>query len=176
MAATRDDTVLALMRCALGTAPRPAGTGPIDADLVARAAQLGVVELVIAAAQIVGFTDEGESTAAAAARGKSLRGTQAETMTWRVHRLLWDAHVPSLALKGVAAAAMTGRVPGERAGVDIDVLVHPVDWPRAHDALVAAGYALDSRVPAPRSRDSLTRFLTFTCYEATYAGPGGPIA
>src|SRR5262245_60222829 len=69
---------------------------------------------------------------------------------------------------------MTGCAAGERPGVDTDVLVDPVDWPRAHDALLASGYTLDDTIPAPR-HDSLTRFVAFGYYEARYDGTGGPV-
>ena len=170
-----DDVVLELVRLALGTASCTDGIGPIDACVVVRGAQLGVAELVIAAAATLGFTEEAAAMVASANRARALRGAQAEAMAWRIHRLLGDADVPSLMLKGVALGVMTGRSPGERAGVDTDVLVRPVDWPRVHETMVAAGYTLDARSPAPRARDSLTRFLTFSNYEAAYAGPGGPV-
>jgi hypothetical protein len=175
MRATRDDIVIRAVRLALGTALRPAAVGPIDTEVIARAAELDVVDQVILAGRTLGFTDVGEATAAAVARARSLRGTQAESVAWRVHHLLAEARVPSLALKGAALAVMTGRTSGERPGVDTDVLVRPADWPRAHDALVAAGYTSEPSVPTPRRHDSLTRFVAFTYYEARYSGPGGPV-
>jgi hypothetical protein len=174
MRATRNDVVIQAVRLALGTAARSDGIGPIETDVLARAADFGVVDQVLAAGRIVGFTHDGSATAGAIARARSLRGTQAESVAWRVHHVLAEAGVPSLALKGAALAVMTGRAAGERPGVDTDVLMHPADWPRAHDALVAAGYAFDATAPAPR-RDSLTRFVAFSYYEARYVGPGGPV-
>jgi hypothetical protein len=173
--ATVDDVVMELVRFALGTASCSDGIGPIDAGVVVRAAQLGVLEWVITAAATVGLTDEAAAMVASGNRTRALRGAQAETVAWRIHRLLRDAGIASLMLKGVALGAMTGRSAGERAGVDTDVLVRPVDWPRVHEVLLAAGYTLDTRCPAPRGRDSLTRFLTFSNYEAAYAGLGGPV-
>ncbi len=175
MHASRDAAILQLVRVALGTAPTAAGIDPIDADLLTRAAELGVVELVIAAGATVGFTGDAESKAASIARARELRGAQAEAMAWRVHHLLGEQHVPSLALKGVALAAMTKRAAAERSGVDTDVLVHPADWPRAHDVMLSAGYRFASQSPPPNGRDSLTRFLTFSGNEAAYVGPGGPV-
>src|SRR5262245_41429242 len=102
MRANRDDVVLQALRLALGTARRPLDLGPVDDDVIARAAELGVVDQIIAAGQIVGFTIDGEATAAAITRTRSLRGTQAESVAWRVHHLLGDAGIPSLALKGAA--------------------------------------------------------------------------
>jgi hypothetical protein len=170
-----DDAVVRLVRVALTTSPGSTVRGPVGTEVVERAADLGVLELVLAAAEQVGLTEEAATVAAATVRARGLRGAQQETMTWRVHHLLGEAGVPSLALKGVALAAMTGRPAASRTGVDVDVLVHARDWPRAHDALVAAGYALDRRMPAPRGNDSLTRFVTFSANEAAYGGPGGPI-
>ena len=78
---------------------------------------------------------------------------------------------PSLALKGVALAAMTGaRQPSGPASTPT-CSFDPGDWPRAHDALVAAGYTLDGRCPVPLTRDSMTRFLTFTNSKPPMAGP-----
>ena len=171
-AASRDTVILQLVRVALGTAPTADGIGPIDAELLTRAAELGVVEPVIAAGATVGFVGDAASKAASIARARELRGAQAEAMAWRVHHLLGEQQVPSLALKGVALAAMTNRAAAERSGVDTDVLVHPADWPRAHDVLTSAGYAFASQCPPPSGRDSLTRFLTFSGNEAAYVGPG----
>jgi hypothetical protein len=174
MHVSTDTAILELVRFALGTAPA-ADLGPIDSELLTRAERLGVVELVIAAGAAVGFTDDAASKAASTSRSRELRGAQAEAMAWRVHHLLAEHMVPSLALKGVALAAMTKRSAAARTGVDTDVLVHPGDWPRAHDALVAAGYTFVSDCPPPNGRDSLTRFLTFSGNEAAYLGPGGPV-
>ena len=146
---TTDDAVLELVRWALGTASCAHGVDPIDIDVVTRAAQLGVVEQVIAAAATVGFRDDAGTLAAAMTRARALRGVQAETMAWRVHRLLGDAGVPSLLLKGAAFAAMTGRGAGERAGVDTDVLIRPAEWPRAHDAAGRGGVRARQSLPRP---------------------------
>ena len=169
-----DETVLRLVRLALDVAPGE-DLGPVDAPLLTRAAQLGVVELVITAGATFGFTESAARLAAATIRAAALRGAEAEAMAWRVHRLLEEADVPALALKGVALASMTGRSPADRAGVDTDVLIRPADWPRANRALIAAGYRLSERAVAPRSRDSLTKLVTFSCNEAAYLGPGGAI-
>src|SRR6476469_9543593 len=139
MHASRDTAILQLVRVALGTAPTADRVEPIDADLLTRAAELGVVELVIAAGARVSFTGDAASKAESITRARELRGAQAEAMGWRVHHLLGEQQVASLALKGVALAAMTKRAAAERSGVDTDVLVHPADWARAHDALTAAG-------------------------------------
>src|SRR6478736_6732050 len=99
MQASRDTAILQLVRVALGTAPTAGGVAPIDADLLTRATELGVVELVIAAGATVGFAGDAASKAASITRARELRGAQAEAMAWRVHRLLGDRQVASLALK-----------------------------------------------------------------------------
>ena len=175
MRVSGDAAILQLVRVALGAASAVEDIDMIDAELLTRAEQLGVVELVIAAGAAVGFTDDAMSKSASITRARELRGAQAEAMAWRVQHLLAERSVPSLALKGVALAAMTGRSAAERTGIDTDVLVHPGDWPRAHDALLAAGYTLASLTPPPNGRDSLTRFLTFSGNEAAYLGAGGAV-
>src|SRR6478672_10078173 len=102
MQASRDTAILQLVRVALGTALTADGVEPIDADLLTRATELGVVELVIAMGATVGFTGDAASNASSITRARELRGAQAEAMAWRVHHLLGEQHVPSLALKGVA--------------------------------------------------------------------------
>jgi hypothetical protein len=174
-ASTVDETVIGLVRVALGLTD-PTGSVPVDECALERSWELGVLEQILAAGATVGFTAQAAPMAAKAARAGALRGVEAEAMAWRVHRVLGDAGVASLALKGVAVAAMTNRRAADRAGVDTDVLIRPHDWPAAHQALVGAGYRLNDRaVVTPLDSDSLTRLTTFTCNEAAYLGPGGAI-
>ena len=68
MRATPDDAVLEAVRLALGTAPLGNDVDPITVDVLARATELEVIDQVLAAGRILGFTGDGEAMAVAAAR------------------------------------------------------------------------------------------------------------
>jgi hypothetical protein len=53
---------------------------------------------------------------------------------------LAEAKQPALVLKGAAVAESLYPDPAQRPATDIDVLVRPLDYPKAREALLAAGY------------------------------------
>lgn len=120
-----------------------------------------------------------EATEEASRRLHQLRHVRARrSLMLRSHlhtvlRAFDRAGIQVLAFKGSALATQTGRAPEQRVGSDIDLLIHPADWVRAHRVLVELGHHL-IRSPAP-GRDQRTRFIQWSEHEVPYVHPLGTI-
>lgn len=84
--------------------------------------------------------------------------------------LLEDKDLPVIVLKGLALSHMLYEEPLARPCGDLDILIHPEDYARLHEILVAAGYeALDEKELPKHSSDLETTF------EQHFLAPGGGV-
>ena len=73
-------------------------------------------------------------------RQQTLRALAVQRELLLLHRLLEEAVIAHVFLKGAYLAQVTYPHPALRPMRDLDVVVHPQDAERAHEALVVAGY------------------------------------
>jgi hypothetical protein len=147
---------------------RPADReAPVDDDLVMLAITHGVRAEVARAAQIIGATDDATALLTSLAQMDAMRSLTARAGTRRVVADLEQRGVPALVMKGVALGVQTGRGAADRPGTDVDLLVRPDDWQRAHEYFVSSGYESSSWMPPPRP-DLCTRYVQWSYHEAAY--------
>ncbi len=86
--------------------------------------------------------------------------------TAQVHRILAEAGVPALGLKGIALSVLTTGTLTARGPGDIDVLVRPEDLPAAHRALTESGWT--SSGLAEPADDRLSAWIRWMRRERSY--------
>jgi hypothetical protein len=87
-----------------------------------------------------------------------------------VLKVLQRESIPVIALKGLALSHLLYAEPHRRPCGDIDILVHEEDYPRLHEALVAAKYAALDDKELPYQSSSLE-----TTFEQHFLAPGGGV-
>jgi hypothetical protein len=159
--------MLAALRVGLGVDPGP-DAAKVDAGVARLAVRHRVHTLVAAAAARLG-ADTGAHAVFTLKRAQdhAVSGAQVDEML-RVAEALSESGIPHLFFKGPALAVQTGRRPWERVGGDVDLLIRPGDWIRAHRVLDGCGLIL-RRGPEP-GNDTRTRFLLWSWWEAHYRG------
>lgn len=108
-------------------------------------------------------------------RAASRRALMVQVLeTGRLKRVLDDAGIASMVIKGPALAVQTAGDPAARGAGDIDLLIHPDRVAEAHDLLLASGWTLRPGydvVPGTWAwRHVMGAFNAFT-----YDGPGSAV-
>ena len=132
----------------------------------------GVTAQVVAAVDTAGSDPEASALLADRHRMEVFRGLRSAAGLVRVAEVLSGAGVRYAAMKGVALGALTGREPGDRHGVDLDLLVRPEDLDAAQRALLRAGFFVAPGSFPPLGDDSRTRFLMWSSCEQTVVTDG----